>query len=80
MRNETISYLPRMRTIPNAYKEIKAIDPDTDFSMRALRDMINKGEIPTVKIKSKTLINLDLLIDKLTNRWYSNVTTHISSL
>lgn len=56
---------PRIRTIPNAYKEIKKIDPDTDFSMRALRKMVNSGEIPTVKISNKVLINLDLLIEKL---------------
>lgn len=57
--------LPRMRTIPKAYEEIKKIDPDTDFTLRALRRMVSTGEIPTVSINTKKLVNLDLLIDKL---------------
>jgi hypothetical protein len=55
----------RMRSIPKAYEEIKKIDPDTSFSMRALRRLVGSGEIPTVKISNKVLINLDLLLDKL---------------
>lgn len=57
--------IPRMRTIPKAFDEIKRIDPDTDFTLRALRRMVNTGELPTVNINSKKLVNLDLLIDKL---------------
>ena len=56
---------PRMRTLPKAYQEIKKLDPDTDFSMRSLRKLIKSGEIPTVKIQNKTLVNLDLLLEKL---------------
>ena len=56
---------PRMRTIPKAYAEIKRLDPDTDFSMRALRNLVGSGQIPTVRISNKVLINLDLLLDKL---------------
>lgn len=56
---------PRMRTLPKAYQEIKKLDPDTDFSMRSLRKLIKSGIIPTVKIQNKTLVNLDLLLDKL---------------
>ena len=54
-----------MRTLPKAYAEIKALDPDTAFTMRALRRMVNQGELPTVQINSKKLINLDLLLEKL---------------
>lgn len=57
--------LPRMRTIPKAFDEIKKLDPDTSFTLRALRRMVNTGELPTVSINSKKLVNLDLLIDKL---------------
>ncbi len=63
-RNNDVK-LPRMRTVPRAYAEIKAIDPDTDLSMRGLRDLVSSGTIPTVKIKNKVLINLDLLIEWL---------------
>lgn len=57
--------IPKMRSIPKAFEEIKRLDPDTDFTLRALRRMVNTGELPTVKINSKKLVNLDLLIDKL---------------
>lgn len=55
----------RMRTIPKAFEEIKQVDPDTDLTLRALRRMISNGEIPVVRISNKVLINLDLLLDKL---------------
>lgn len=55
----------RMRTIPKAYEEIKQLDHNTSFTLRALRRMCKNGEIPTVKVGNKTLINLDLLINKL---------------
>lgn len=55
----------RMRTIPKAYEEIKQLDNNTSFTLRALRRMCTNGEIPTIKVGNKTLINLDLLISKL---------------
>ena len=64
--------IPRMRTIDNAYAEIKAIDPQTDFTKRALRRMIASKEIPTTKIGNKNLINLDLLIAKLNGDCYND--------
>jgi hypothetical protein len=57
--------IPRMRTIPKAYEEIKKADPETDFTIRALRRMVNKGEIPIVEVESKRLINLDVLFSLL---------------
>lgn len=54
--------LPRMRTIPKAYDEIKKLDNNTSFTLRALRRMCTNGDIPTVKVGNKTLINLDMLI------------------
>ena len=57
--------LTRMRTIPKAYEEIKAIDPNTNLSLRALRRMVKSGTIPSVQIASKTLVNLDLLLEVL---------------
>ena len=63
--NNVIRTLPRMRTIPKAYAEIKALDSGTSFSMRALRRMVKNGEMPTVTVGNKQLINLDLLIQKI---------------
>ena len=54
-----------MRTIPKAYKEIKKLDSETSFSMRALRRMCADKEIPTIKVGNKTLLNLDVLIQTL---------------
>lgn len=63
--NNVIRTLPRVRTIPKAYAEIKALDSGTSFSMRALRRMVKSGEMPTVTVGNKQLINLDLLIQKI---------------
>lgn len=63
--------IPRMRTVSNAVAEIKKIDPYTDFTERALRRMVAKKEIPTVQIGNKKLINLDLLIEKLSGISYN---------
>lgn len=56
---------PRMRSIPQAYKELKRNDPDTCISERLLRKMVSNGDIPTVKIEHKTLLNMDLLLEIL---------------
>ena len=55
----------RMRTIPKAFAEIKAADPNTDFSIKALRKMVKEGRIPSVKIENKVLVNLDLIFETL---------------
>ena len=57
--------MTRMRTIPKAYEEIKALDPNTGLTLRALRKMVKSGIIPSVQIASKTLVNLDLLLEVL---------------
>ena len=57
----------RMRTINEAILEIQEIDPQTAFTQTALRRMIKTGEIPSVKIGAKYLVNLDTLFDYLNN-------------
>lgn len=57
--------IPRMRTIAKAFEEVKTIDPDTSLTMRALRRLINSGNIPSVQVGNKFLINLDLLFQYL---------------
>jgi hypothetical protein len=51
--------VPKMRTVPEAFKELKAADPNTALTMRAFRAAVNRGEIPVVLIGNKRLINLD---------------------
>ena len=73
MNDNKLNIKFRMRTIPKAYEAIKELDPDTDFSIRMFRRLIKSGEIPTIKISNKVLVNLDLLIDKLS--CYNNTAT-----
>lgn len=57
--------LPRMRTAPEAIKEIREIDPRSSLTLTALRRMMKTGEIPVTYINTKRLVNLDLLIEHL---------------
>lgn len=57
--------VPRLRTLPQAFEELKREDPDTAMTMRALRRMVNTGELPTVHIESKRLINMPVLFNYL---------------
>ena len=56
---------PRMRTAPQALKELIKMDPDTSVTLRAIRRMISAGVLPVVKVGNKSLINFDLLLEKL---------------
>lgn len=58
---------PRMRTAPQAIAELKKIDPDTAFTLTALKRMMKQGKIPVVMVESKRLINFDTLLDILAN-------------
>lgn len=69
--------IPRMRTISQAYREIIQQDPNTNFTLRALRRMVKNGEIPTVSVGNKKLLNLNLLLDKLS--CYNNDATCVSN-
>ena len=57
--------VPRMRTLPEAFAELKKEDPSTAYTLRALRAAVNKGEIPVVSVGNKRLINLDNLYEIL---------------
>ena len=71
--------IPRMRTIKNAIAEIKVLDPQTDFTERSLRRMVAEKEIPARKVGNKNLINLDLLLAKLSCGLYNYDDTCTSS-
>lgn len=53
----------RMRTIPQAVEELKKIDPDCHISQGILRNMVKRGEVPSVKVGKKWLINLDRMLE-----------------
>lgn len=52
---------PRMRGVKQAINELKSTDPNTALTERALRRLILTGEIPSVRIGAKYLVNLDTL-------------------
>ena len=52
----------RMRTIEQAYKDIKAEDKDTAITPFAIRQLILNNQIPHIKRGKKYLLNLDMLI------------------
>jgi len=59
--------LPRMRTPGAAFEEIKVHDPDTELTVKALRRLVRAGDIPSVKVGRKYLINMETLYKYLYN-------------
>ena len=56
----------RMRTLPATMKVIREADPDTAITPWALRNMVLSGEIPTVLVGRKRLIDVDKLPEYMT--------------
>ena len=54
-----------MRTIPEAFNELKKADPETAYTLRALRAAVNRGELPVVNVGNKRLINMNRLYEML---------------
>lgn len=58
----------RLRTVDEAYEEILKMDPDTKITKYFIRTVVKNGTIPFIRVgKRKRLINLDLLIEYLSN-------------
>lgn len=53
--------MARMRLIKKAAAELREADPNTAVTENALRSMAKRGEVCTVKVGNKYLINMDLL-------------------
>ena len=53
--------MPRMRTIEQAAAWLAGIDPETAFTKTALRRLVVTGQLPSVRVGSKYLVNLDML-------------------
>lgn len=49
----------RMRTIPEAYQELRKADPHTAITYNALRKMVITGRIPHIPVGNKRLVNMD---------------------
>lgn len=59
--------IPRMRTIPEAVKLLHELDSSSAVTLRAVRRMVNTGQLPVTMVGSKRLINFDKLLDILEN-------------
>ena len=59
--------LARMRVLDECYAEIKKLDPDTAISKNHIRQLALSGKIPVVMAGRKRLINLDRLIEYISD-------------
>ena len=57
--------MQRVRTIDQAYDEIKAKDPDTAISKYLVRAMVNDGTVPSIKNGNRKLVDVDVLERKI---------------
>lgn len=51
--------MAKMRTIKEAYIELKQADEHTAVTQTGLRRLVNEGKIPSVKVGNKTLVDMD---------------------
>ena len=54
-------YVPRLRRISDAVKEIKAGDPRSEVTYGLIKELITSGRITTMKYGNAWLVNLDEL-------------------
>jgi hypothetical protein len=59
--------MPRMRTIKEAIREIKAQDPGTAITEHYLRVLINNGRIPVSECGNKYLVSMEDIADYFKN-------------
>ena len=55
----------RMRTIDQAHAELLSADPDCALAKTALRRMVVSGQLPSVRVGTKYLLDVDRLADFL---------------
>lgn len=53
--------LPRMRTLPEAAKELKAEDPNTCLTLPVLRRLVKEGVVPCVYSGKRALVDMATL-------------------
>lgn len=51
--------IPKIRSMAEAYQEIKKQDPETTLTYYMFRKLILSGEIPSLKTNGKYLVKLD---------------------
>ena len=61
-------FIPRLRRIEHAIKEIKEFDKDTELNWRIIQQLVKTGVITSVKIGNAWLINIDELYSLFWNK------------
>lgn len=61
-------FIPRLRRIEQAIKEIKEFDKDTELNWRIIQQLVKTGVITSVKIGNAWLINIDELYSLFWNK------------
>ncbi|QIB68569.1 DNA-binding protein [Aminipila butyrica] len=51
----------RLRTVEQAWKEIKSADANTSVTRHYIRSLVNESKIPIKKSGTKVLINMETL-------------------
>lgn len=59
--------VPRMRTIAEAHKMLKELDPDTAITISRIRKMVNNNDVKNCRAGRRILLNFDDLLDRLAN-------------
>lgn len=59
--------IPRMRTLKEAYSELKAKDPQTAITPNYLRHLVITGQIPCTYVGRKRLVNMNIICDYLSS-------------
>ena len=58
---------PRMRGIREAVEEIKNNDPESIMTYDRLMRIVHRGDIPSIKLGTRYIINMDMLYQYLYN-------------
>lgn len=77
--NITNLKIPRMRTVPEAAKELKAMDEHTAVTEYHIRQLALSGVLPRVQAGRKLLINFDLLLEYLADPTADKFQVHTSA-
>lgn len=67
---------PPMRGIKQAIDELRAADPNTALTERALRRLVVSKTIPSVKIGRKYLVNMNVLNSYLSGEYSTTAQAH----
>jgi len=57
-----------MRTIEQTAAYLRETDPECALSKTALRRMVKEGQVPSVRVGQKALLDLDTIEDYLTGK------------